>query len=144
MNRECPDTTSLQQYFDREMPRDARRALAIHVRRCGPCRDVLRGFASVRRAIRSIPLPGPTSIALARAREELSRLRQVELIGWLRRWTAAAAAVLIVSMLAPALLSRHSHGGNGLETDLSQPADAELAPGYSMAQWIVRDLTLGS
>jgi hypothetical protein len=142
---QCPDTMLLQRYFDRELTRAQRRELAPHVRSCAACRQVMRGFAGVRRAVRGIPLPQTTHIALARARQEVARLRQIELIGWLRRWTAAAAAVLVISMVVPMLLSHPVGGGNGVDAgELSQPADASLAPGYSVAQWIVRDLTLGS
>jgi hypothetical protein len=148
MNRDCPDSLQLQRWFDREASPDQRLLIARHVRRCEPCREVLRGFASVRRGVRALPLASASHIALARVRVEVGRLRQIELVGWLRRCTAAAAAVLVISLLAPALLSQRGTGGSpgnsGGDAGLvNQPVDETLTPGHFVAQWIVRDLSQG-
>lgn len=146
MNRDCPDSQALQRLFDREGPRDDRLAVARHVRRCPPCREVLRGFAVVGRAVRALPMPSAANVALARVREEVRRLRQVELIGWLRRCTAVAAAVLVVSLVAPAVLANRGEAvrptAENESTYVSSPDDT-LTPGHSVAQWIVRDLSQG-
>ncbi|MCU0454581.1 MAG: zf-HC2 domain-containing protein [Bacteroidetes bacterium] len=57
MNHPRPE--DLSAYVDRTLPVSQVRSIADHVAACGPCREMVQGWESLRAAIRSVPVVEP-------------------------------------------------------------------------------------
>ncbi len=99
----------LKAFLDRELDPLRREAVASHLEECASCRELLREDGELSAALASgaaeVPMPrGEVVERWARAALEENRTT----VRWLRRVAAAAAALLVASLVAFSSVSWHA------------------------------------
>ena len=96
----CPQAANVHAYHDDELPPAARRSAEIHLAECPACAELLNDLRALSRQIGSAPLPLVTDVPFDRYHDAWRVVRQrgvLRISGWL---TAAAAAVLVATLLS--------------------------------------------
>ena len=96
----CPQAANIHAFHDGQLPPAARRSAEIHLAECPACAELLDDLRALSRRIGAAPLPGVADVPFDRYYDAWHVVRQrgvLRISGWL---TAAAAAVLVATLLS--------------------------------------------
>ena len=150
----CPNAPLVHAFHDGQLPAAARADMDAHLAACGECAELLNDLRAVSRLVGSAPLPHVDAVAFDRFYDVWDAARQravLRISSWL---TAAAAAVLLGSLVLFPAGERPSQGELAVANAALEPSwepvalmapvveesgtgDAELV---QVAQWMADDL----
>jgi anti-sigma factor RsiW len=150
----CPHAAIIHAYHDDELPPPARRSAEIHLAECPACAELLNDLRALSRRISAAPLPVVSDVPFDRYHGAWHVVRQrgvLRISGWL---TAAAAAVLVATLLsfpssspyapvealADAAAVRPSWEPVALMAPVVQDAAGRDEELLAVAQWMAEDL----
>ena len=96
----CEFESALKAWLDGELPREWAARVEKHTAGCTECRESLAGLREVSRVLKAVgqDAPRPPRLAVILQRVRIARREEAVVVGFLKRLTAVAAAVLLVSL----------------------------------------------
>jgi anti-sigma factor RsiW len=102
----CEFSLLLSAYHDGELDEAQQRQVEAHLQTCPACVAELEQWRSLSSLLATSPVP-PASFAFIRRLEgSVREPRQLMLLPFVRRWTAAAAALLVAAMCYSVLMHK--------------------------------------
>ncbi|CAA9384819.1 MAG: hypothetical protein AVDCRST_MAG64-870 [uncultured Phycisphaerae bacterium] len=150
----CDNAPQVHAYHDGELPPPERAEVEAHLAGCDPCSSLLNDLRQVSLRVRSAPLPEVATVPFERLYDTWHVARQQGVLRITRWLTAAAAAVLVGSLvLFPSHKGGDDMGSNRVAAAApSWEAVALMAPVVedptatqgeelvAVAQWMAEDL----
>lgn len=130
----CELNSTLNRYFDDELPPAQRASFERHLRDCAPCASELEQLRGLSCQVRSMALPKASADFLTRLDALSDRVQDVTVIRFATRLTAAAAAILVAATCHWALVSRDSAASaDASSTALTRTETAMVDPESAVA-----------
>jgi anti-sigma factor RsiW len=148
----CPNEPQVHAYHDGELPPAERAAAEAHIAACEPCSSLLNDLREISRRIGLAPLPEVAAVGFERLYDTWHAARERGVLRITRWLTAAAAAILVGSLLV--LPSDKTNKSNDLATAtpsnwepvalmapvVEDPATTRGEELVEVAQWMADDL----
>jgi anti-sigma factor RsiW len=125
----CEFNSMLGRYHDGELSAGQYAQFEQHLAGCGECPAELEQLRAISRALRAESMPHATAMFMARLESMASNVEDVTVVRFVRRLTAAAAAILLAATLqwslhSPPAVQPVAKGPSSDETMIIDPETA--------------------